>query len=58
MTAQVIKALFNGCRDKIEESLNVDDIAVARKVQFIVSGPIVQAMSRGELDPFRPITEN
>ena len=58
VTARVIKALFDGCRDKIEESLNVDDIAVARKVQFIVSGPIVQAMSRGELDPFRPITEN
>ena len=58
VTARIIKALFDGCRDKITEPLNVDDITVARKMQFIVSmGPTVQAMSKGELDPLRPIME-
>ena len=58
VTARLLKCLFDKSRSRIEEPLTVDDILVARKVQFMVSmGPTIQAVDKGDLEPLRPFME-
>ena len=52
VTARLLKCYFGHSQDKISEPLTVDDIKVARLVQFIASmEPTVHALQKGELDP-------
>ena len=56
VTARLLKCIFSASRSRIEEPLAVDDIMLARKVQFIASmGPTVVAMGKGDLDVLRPV---
>ena len=58
VTARLIKCHFNACVDQIKEELTVEDIQVARHLQFVVSmEPVIKALNNGDLDPFRPFME-
>ena len=56
VTARLLKCYMDSDRDKVVEGLTVVDIKVARLAQFMVSmGPTVEALSKGSLDPLRPV---
>ena len=56
VTARILKGVFTMDREKIREPLTVEDIAVARRAQFMVSmQPTLEAMEKNELEPLRPI---
>ena len=59
VTARILKALFLMDRGMISNSLSVDDIYVAKKIQFAVSMPLTfDALESGKLDSLRPFVKH
>ena len=58
VTARLLKCYFGRSADRIRDPLTVDDIKVAKLIQFIVSmAPTFEAVNGGKLDPLRPVMD-